>query len=451
MRSILGRIPFFMDLRNSLLIAELTGCFRGREEIAFGLLERHVHQVAPRGKALLAFSDQIRQLGGRVGDYDVHAVEPALDRQESVQRLIRIIDQHLQNVAPGVEIDLVSFVGELEEPFIATCGRRQLTARFTKWGELFHPKGQTVSDESVAIQATGLSRDQIVEALRQAMEMYPGGIRLTGLRKYLKPMEKFSREANPATAYSGFITGIVSVGVKAGVVHVEGVTSRGTAAILPRQRSAVESVSGGQAPEPSPAESSEAGSVEKLAPAETEKRRVDVFLEVLRSVNFGPFSRDRKILFQALEAAATTGNYTPSALIKAVIESSKRDSARKTKLPWGIVEKFFYTVLGRMPVLIGQEGEILRPNSVESLGKLVKKLADGYAARIEKEMLYVLVEKLEDVKPGDMSDLGFVLYPDRPEAEGLATVESLLGELQADGDISKEGEYFKAIRKASGE
>lgn len=445
MQQISGCIPFsLMDSRNLIIVAELTGCFRGREEAAFGFLQQYVAKSSPQAKILLAFNEQLKTLPLNGASFDVRSVEPALDRQEGVRRILSAIEQELQNVAPGVEIDLVSFVGEIEEPFIAMCGKRQITANFVKWGELFHAKSTKIPDESVAMVATRLSRDEIVDALRQVVQAYPRGVRLTGLRNYLKPTERFSRELNPATAYNGFISNVVAIGVKAGVVRLEGISNQGTAAIVPPDGRVGELLP----PGPITEEGGALRTSETTQPPPSlskPKRRVDAFLDVLKSLNFGPFSRDRSLLFKTLEITAGSGNYTPAVLIRTAIDSCKRDTTRKTKLPWGIVERFFYTVLGQLPVLIGESGEILRPNAVESLGKKVQKLADGYAERIEKEMLFLLVQRLEDVRPDDMADLAFVLYPDRPEAEALTTIEMRLGELQTEGRISKEGDKFLAI------
>jgi len=65
-----------------------------------------------------------------------------------------------------------------------------------------------------------------------------------------------------------------------------------------------------------------------------------------------------------------------------------------------------------------------------------------------------LIGALEDadpVQPKDMPDLGFVLYPDRPEAEGLTMVESAISQLQTEGRVSKDGDCFRVLgEKTSG-
>jgi hypothetical protein len=279
------------------------------------------------------------------------------------------------------------------------------------------------------------------------MRNNPGGIGMTYLRNYLEPTKAFSKTQNPATAYDGFIKGVVSIGSRAGIVKVEGLPSLGKARIMPSSTQRVSSDGEPAAVTATPSSNQPAIVSPKTEPS-SPARRVDTFLAVFKKRELGPFSRDRQFLLDRLNELAAEGEYTCSRLFQALKEKCKRSTKKKIKLPWGIVDKFLYTTLSRVPILLGENDESLRPDNVNSLGKKVKRLETDFADRIDRELLFALIDELNDVGPRDLKDLAFVLYPDKDTGEALQLVEQHLRTLQTDARIEQEGNSFRSLKSA---
>jgi hypothetical protein len=422
------------------LIADLTGCFRGKESRAVELLP---HTQAPdfRGTVLILFEDQSKLLAEDYEHFERVVVEPSGTRDELFRTVISAIERRCDLVAPGTDVELISFVSDLEVPFLEVCRQRNLRGTFKRWGLLFRTQTTVNQEEaeSRAIAATGMSREEIVTALRRAMDENPTGVKMTYLRDYLQPAVRFSRSRNPSTAFNGFVKGVVGIGQKAGVVRVEGEARLGMANVVPAMSALARPTAKISPIVPATSTATGVGSAD-IPP---KRRRVDVFLEALRKQELGPFSRDREFLLGQLEELLQQGGITPALLFVALKEKCKKSTSRKTKLPWGIIERFLYTLSSRVPILVGEKEEVLRPNDVSTLGRRVIKLAENCRDLIDRELLRVLIEEIRDINTGgDLQDLAFVLYPEKEISDAISIVELHLQWLQENGRIEREGNFF---------
>ena len=302
-----------------------------------------------------------------------------------------------------------------------------------------------------------MSQEEVVQLLHQAV-VDRRRITAADLRAELQQLShKFSKINNPLTRYPGFIATLIQMGEESNAFQVErGKTAGNPTLSLPNAEEEVQESANaadndletqGATQEtndaaPAMAHPVKAVAISHLGEAERASRRVSVFEGILRSNFLGPFSRIRKFVFDDLKACADEKVYTPTALIAAAIEKCKKRDLSALKRPpaWGIIQKFLYSTLLRVPVLQGQHGKLIGPN-LTNVGTTVVGVDDNFDKKIEKEMLLVLIKEAGNVSGLDIPDLAHLLFPD--QSDGVAIVESLLVDLQRSKKIHEVEKVFR--------
>jgi hypothetical protein len=444
-----------------LLIGDIVGCNRGREVAAFERFVERSQDVGANRAVIIGMPDQIRALGDRLGGLEVTHLGVDDELTAVPSAVDAAVETYCRTLSEGQAVELVTFDWRRETPFAIQCHTLHLTGRFTAWGWLLKQGTFNREDSRTRVlRAVGMSQAEVVDSLRDVM-LRRKKLTMADLRRELeKVSKKFSKIDNPLTRYSGFISSILRLGEEAEVFRIDRSLPSGNPTLfLPHTEEEPPVVADNpdgssdlpsstdaenvRSPEESIGDEGRAADKDSRNPPQ---RRVEVFEGVLRIHSLGPFSRVRALLFEDLKALSEQGVYTPAALITATIAAGKsRDFSTLAKPPpWGIIERFLYAALSRVAILRDQNHKPLRPQLAD-LGTKVYGVETGFDAKIEREMLVVLIDELGDVSASDITDLAQLLYPN--QSDSTARVESLLLALQSEKRLVERNKVFMIRRK----
>jgi hypothetical protein len=122
-----------------VILADLTGCHRGKEGKALSFLLSHLDRTTPDVKVLFLFKDQAELLASEASSFELCFVESSFDRDEFLRRLTTAVESRCLTLAPGLTVELISFVPDIQVPFEKICTKGQLIGSFTRWGAFLRP------------------------------------------------------------------------------------------------------------------------------------------------------------------------------------------------------------------------------------------------------------------------------------------------------------------------
>jgi hypothetical protein len=170
--------------------------------------------------------------------------------------------------------------------------------------------------------------------------------------------------------------------------------------------------------------------------------RTQVFYDLFKKANFGPFPSDRENFYAEIQRLVNLGKLSANLIVKKTARNVINQHSRK--YPWEAAEKFLSNLLHRQPVLLDQGGIERDPTMISSFSQPITKLKGGWQELLDAELLFFLAEADGSLAVAEMETIGFVLYPGNNEDERLEKIERLFGLLSSSGRIITEKGIFIA-------
>ncbi len=167
------------------------------------------------------------------------------------------------------------------------------------------------------------------------------------------------------------------------------------------------------------------------AKSQEPQSRVEVFYDILRKNNFGPFPRHRQQMFGELEKLALTETYSANRLVK----KAARSCVTTQHMPygWSTIESFLFNLLNRCPIFLDREGVARSPRDASSAAHAIVRLKEGWLDLLESEMLVFLAEKDGNLKMTELDWVGYVMFANLDNDDlALERIDKLVAIAEAD-------------------
>lgn len=345
---------------------------------------------------------------------------------EAVQRMLERSsdDVRVYSFSPGVKHMVASFGGRVSftplSPYARTDAQRSV------WDSTFMPE------------------DDAVRALARAVaSRSSGAVNKTDLRPLLENVDRaFSKEPGGYASSVGFISTLLALAEKRGVVTLAGDEPRITVALTEAGRRLLvgREHAVGRTAEGTSGEISDQGDD---APSGS---RSDGFLALWRTANLGPFMSVRVAVYDEVDRSFSAGPRKLKTLVsdavKAVREATPDGSPT---FPWSRVTLLIETLMRRRPVA-RSDGEYVARTWANG-DRVITAMAEEWQFLLDGELVLHLIDNGVELRIDDMPDLGGALYNGRFESD-IERAYEVLRRLIQDG-LLVEGAPEESLRRRS--
>ncbi|OBA81768.1 hypothetical protein A9W99_13700 [Mycobacterium sp. 1164966.3] len=191
-------------------------------------------------------------------------------------------------------------------------------------------------------------------------------------------------------------------------------------------------------------------------------RDSDRYMRALRAAKLGPFSEVRTAVFEQIDKILKerVGEVSIRDLISDAVDDV-RSSIEKARaegrqylvrsltrnLPWGALKAFLVILMTRQPIVVTDDGEIVRADWT-NLSKKVARLLPDWQIILDSELIVFLIAKGFEINSYSDEELAGALYDSR---RSVAKVEQVIAYLLKEGICELSPEYSLRLVRTSGQ
>jgi hypothetical protein len=270
--------------------------------------------------------------------------------------------------------------------------------------------------------ASFMSETEAVESLLHALIDRAGGTaRKTVIRRHLEALDaRFQKDAGGFASQNGFITALIDLAQRRGLVEVHGSDPDALISVTDRGRDAASNSA-------VPQDSLQRG-VSRVQRRDTDtigptpppsgsaaRSRSARFVDVLRAADFGPFMTHRTAVYEEIAGAVAQGPTPLKTLVGNAVRVVREGSSEATdKFPWSRLRIFVERLMAQNPVAMSGDEKIAL--SWANGDREVDGLAPDWECRLDGEIVLFLVDQGMEITLHDLPDLAGALYSSRHEA-----------------------------------
>jgi hypothetical protein len=261
-----------------------------------------------------------------------------------------------------------------------------------------------------------MSEEDAVEALVRAIGA-SGEQDQVDLRPLLQRLDqRFDKRSGGFATSPGFISRVVGLGVKQGLVFTVGEHPRVTVKLTEAGHKLVEAAPPRDVEdlaEPAASPPDRRGGPQ-IGPGESvrQQSRSDRFVTALRQAHLGPFMDVRTKVYEEIDHALESGPKPLRSLVRNAVKAV-RESDPSRDLPWSRVTQFVEQLMVRRPVALSGE-ELVAPGWSTGTRQINGMVAQWHLL-LDGELVLQLVDAGHEIRWEDLPELAGALYAGRSE------------------------------------